>query len=139
MKLFHQDRRTPYLCVDVIFRDKQNNLVLVERRNYPYGTALPGWFVNYGEDPKDAAVREVKEETGAKITIKKLVWVYGDPQRDPRAHNVTIVYEGEYVSGVIKAGDDAKAITRMKCVKSELKKIKFCCDHGKIIQEYLAK
>lgn len=73
-------------------------MILVERENYPYGIALPGGFVNYGEDPKDAAVREVREETGARIKIKKLLGVYGDPKRDPRAHNVSIVYEGEYIS-----------------------------------------
>jgi hypothetical protein len=52
---------------------------------------------------------------------------------------VSIVYEGEYVFGAIRAGDDAKAVKRVKCVKSVLSKIKFCCDHGKIILDYLQK
>jgi len=143
MKLFHQDRRTPYLCVDVAFQDKQGNLILIERKNYPFGIALPWGFVEYGEDPKNAAVREVKEEVGAKIRIKRLIGVYGDPKRDPRAHNVSIVYEGEYISGAIKAGDDAKRVVRSKVEslksKEALKKIKFCCDHGQIIKDFLSK
>jgi len=39
---------------------------------------------------------------------------------------------------VIKAGDDAKAVKKVKCVKNELKKITFCCDHGKVIEDYLS-
>jgi len=50
---------------------------------------------------------------------------------------VSIVYEGAYVSGVFKAGDDAKAVKKVKNVKDELKKMNFCFDHKKIIEEYL--
>lgn len=136
-KFFRQEHWTPYLCVDVIFKDKTGQLVLIDRKNYPHGIALPWWFVQYGEDPKKAAIREVQEEVWVKISIKRLVGVYGDPKRDPRAHNVTIVYEGKYISGVFKAGSDAKAVKKIKCVKNELEKINFCFDHKKIISDYL--
>lgn len=136
-KTFERERKTPNLCTDVIFKDKEGNIILEERKNYPFGIALPGWFVIYGEDPKDAAVREIREETGAKIKIQRLIGVYGDPERDPRAHNVTVVYEWIYLWGKIKAEDDAKKIIRMKPQLWELKKYTFVCDHKKVLTDYL--
>jgi 8-oxo-dGTP diphosphatase len=121
----------------MIFKDKQWNIVLEERKNYPHGIALPGWFVNYGEDPKDAIVREIQEETWATVRVTKLIGVYGDPHRDPRAHNVTIVYEWTYISWTIKSWDDAKKIVKMKPNLQSLKKYSFVCDHKKILTDYL--
>ncbi|RLE95050.1 MAG: hypothetical protein DRN04_00925 [Thermoprotei archaeon] len=56
---------------------------------------MPGGFVEYGERVEDAALREVKEETGFKVKIKGLVGVYSDPGRDPRGHVVSIAYLAE--------------------------------------------
>jgi len=70
--------------------------------------ALPGGFVDQGEEPVHAAVRELKEEAGLEGTNPTLLMVMGDPQRDPRKHIVSIVYEitvSEEQTPV--AGDDA--------------------------------
>ena len=36
--------------------------------------------------------REIREELGLRVKIKKLIGVYSDPQRDPRYHTVSVVY-----------------------------------------------
>eukprot|EP01019_Chilodonella_uncinata_P000230 GABU01000322.1.p3 GENE.GABU01000322.1~~GABU01000322.1.p3 ORF type:complete len:144 (+),score=25.50 GABU01000322.1:40-432(+) len=57
--------------------------------------ALPGGFVEYNEDPQEGCLRELLEETGLIGKNPKLVNVFGDPQRDPRRHVVTIAYTVE--------------------------------------------
>ena len=127
-------RGSPALAVDgIILLDGQ--LVLVRRKNPPFkGTyALPGGFVEVGESVEDAVVRELFEETGLKGKIKRLVGVYSDPDRDPRGHTVSLVFELEYLSGKLRAGDDAAGVSKFDL--SKLPKLAF--DHEKIIRDFL--
>lgn len=60
--------------VTAIIRDADGRILLVEhafRRRYPW--ALPGGWMNRGESPEQALVREVHEETGLTITIDRIV------------------------------------------------------------------
>ena len=68
---------------------------------------LPGGFVERDEDPLDAVLRELKEETGLIGSNPELLMVMGDPQRDPRKHIVSIVYSVSVAEGEPAAGDDA--------------------------------
>lgn len=58
----------------VIF-DKNKRVLLVKRRDYPFWN-LPGGGVEKGENPDEAVIREVKEETGLAVRIKDLIGVY---------------------------------------------------------------
>jgi len=82
---------------------------LINRKNPPFGWALPGGFVEYGESMEHAAVREAKEETSLEINLKSQFHTYSDPRRDSRKHTITTVFiataQGEPV-----AADDAKEI-----------------------------
>lgn len=88
----------PRLTVDcVIFGlDESSRLkvLLIQRGHDPYkGTwALPGGFVDMEEPLVEAALRELKEETGVSDVFIEQLYTVGTPQRDPRGRVVTVVY-----------------------------------------------
>src|SRR3989344_4558107 len=96
------------VSVDMII-EKHGKILLVTRGHEPFKgkLAFPGGFVNYGEKVEDAAVREAKEETDLSISLKAILGVYSESNRDPRGHTITTVFVANVVSGEVKAGDDA--------------------------------
>jgi len=124
---------SPYLTVDGIILHK-NRIVLVKRKNPPFKNcyALPGGFVDYGETVENAIVREVKEEAGLETKIKNIFGVYSDPERDPRGHTVTIVYELNVIAGKMKSGSDAKDVKLFSL--NNLPELAF--DHKKILKDF---
>ena len=104
---------TPLLTVDIIVEliDRQERpIVLIERRNAPYGWALPGGFVDQGERVETAAMREAQEEISLEVRLTTLLGVYSHPSRDPRGHTVSVVFVAE-AQGQPRAADDAKSIS----------------------------
>ncbi len=99
---------SPSLAVDVVI-EVGDRIVLIERKNFPPGWALPGGFVDVGERAENAAVREALEETSLSVELRALLGVYSRPDRDPRGHTVAVVYVGRG-SGEPKAADDAKSV-----------------------------
>ncbi|MEO0269017.1 MAG: NUDIX hydrolase [candidate division WOR-3 bacterium] len=138
-RFFFPSLKTPFLTVDGIVEiyDENNNfkgIVLIERKNPPFGFALPGGFVEYGESPEKAILREIEEEIGVKAEIIRLFGVYGEPDRDPRFHTVTCVYILK-TKEKPKASSDAKRVYIFDFNNIPFDKIVF--DHGKIIRDYL--
>jgi dTDP-glucose pyrophosphorylase/ADP-ribose pyrophosphatase YjhB (NUDIX family) len=68
------------LTVGVIVRDLRGR-ILLERREDCGLWGLPGGRMNYGETAEQTAVREVREETGLRISVERLVGVYSNPAR----------------------------------------------------------
>lgn len=101
-----KEYRNPVPTVDIII-EIGNKIVLIERRHEPFGWAIPGGFVDYGECLEDAARREAKEETSLDVNLKFLLGVYSSPKRDPRRHTVSTVYVAT-AKGKPEAADDAK-------------------------------
>jgi len=99
--------RNPLPTVDIIIELAGGGVVLIERENPPYGWALPGGFVDYGESLETAAVREAEEETSLRVELIEQFYTYSDPRRDPRHHTITTVYVAT-AQGAPKAADDAK-------------------------------
>lgn len=126
---------TPLLAADAIIelKDKPGRpIVLIERKNPPYGWAIPGGFVDVGERLEVAAIREAKEEVTLDVQLKALLGMYSDPARDNRGHTVTAVYVAE-AEGEPKAADDAKnlAIFEMDNLPDEL-----AFDHAQVLEDY---
>ena len=98
--------RNPLPTVDIIIETAKACIVLIKRKNPPFGWALPGGFVDYGESLESAAIREAKEETSLAVEIRYQLGVYSDPERDPRHHTISVVFVAS-AEGEPAAADDA--------------------------------
>jgi 8-oxo-dGTP diphosphatase len=127
--------RNPLLTVDIIIRTKGRSVVLIERKNPPYGWALPGGFVDYGESLETAAWREAREETGLEVEDLEQLRVYSDPNRDPRHHTVTVVFCA-LGKGIPKAADDAR---QAKAFRIEELPANLAFDHARILADYFSR
>jgi 8-oxo-dGTP diphosphatase len=126
--------RNPLLTVDIIIEVPDGGFVLIERKNPPYGWALPGGFVDYGESLEAAALREAREETGLQLEGLRQFRAYSDPDRDPRHHTVTVVFAAHAV-GEPMAADDAK---NLGVFQPDRLPTPMAFDHAKIMADYLA-
>lgn len=122
----------PFITVDIII-EIDRGIVLIERSNPPFGWALPGGFVDYGETLENCAVREAKEETNLDIYDLEQLHTYSDPKRDPRFHTITTVFTAK-AKGKPKAGDDAQ---NLKVVALEdVEKLKLAFNHSDVLEDY---
>jgi 8-oxo-dGTP diphosphatase len=127
-----EKHRNPLPTVDAIIEMAGGGIVLIERKNTPYGWALPGGFVDYGESAEAAAIREAKEETCLDVQLVEQFYAYSDPSRDPRHHTISIVFIAA-ANGIPKAADDAKMV--WTCREAEIPS-PLVFDHGRILRDY---
>jgi 8-oxo-dGTP diphosphatase len=104
------------LTVDiVIFTIEQGALkvLLVKRGIEPFAGqyAIPGGFVLENESLDQAAMRELREETGVAEVYLEQLYSFGDPRRDPRGRVVTVAYYALISAehSQLRAGSDAAA------------------------------
>ncbi len=92
---------------------KNNKVLLVRRKNPPAAGlwAIPGGRLKWGETLQEAAKREIKEETGVRIEVGEIAWVFEVIDRDELAnvcfHYVIIDMHARYISGEPCADSDA--------------------------------
>lgn len=125
--------RNPVPTVDIII-EIGVSVVLIKRNNPPYGWALPGGFVDYGEALEQAAAREALEETGLVITDLQQFHTYSDPSRDARMHTISTVFTAQ-ADGLPVAGDDAGEAALF--TQDTLPELAF--DHALILADFFAK
>ena len=123
----------PYITVDVII-ELPKGIVVIERSNPPYGLALPGGFVDYGESLEEAVMREAKEETNLVLENLRQFHTYSDPNRDPRFHTISTVFVAQG-KGNPKFGDDAKGLKIIPY--NDLLTFDYAFDHKKAIGDYV--
>jgi mutator protein MutT len=93
----------PKVAVGVVV-ERDGRIVLGRRNHEPkFGCwSFPSGFVDAGEVPEDAAVREVEEETGLKVQLDRLLGVYARPGE----RVIFIAYAGHAVGGELVAGEE---------------------------------
>ena len=126
--------RNPTPTTDVVIYEPGRGVVLIRRANPPYGHALPGGFIDEGEQAEAAAVREMREETGLDVELTGLLGVYSRPERDPRQHTLSVVFTGRaYNPQALQAGDDA-AEARFCPLEALPDDMAF--DHARILEDF---
>lgn len=123
---------TPALTTDGVLLE-EGQVLLVRRGRPPWKGrwALPGGFVEIGEDCESAVARELREETGLRVRPVRLVGVYSDPRRDPRGHIVTVAYLVRSRGGRPKGGDDAAEARWFPLSRLPL----LAADHARILRD----
>jgi len=95
-RYFARDPQVVRLSVSaVVWRESGSREVLLMQRSDNGHWGLPGGYVDPGESVLQAAVREVREETGYRVAIGRLIGVYSDPTRQVVAYP-----DGEVVQAV---------------------------------------
>jgi len=127
----NMNMKSPSVTADIII-EIDGGIILIKRKNPPYGWAIPGGFVDYGETLEAAAAREAKEETGLDLENLRQFHTYSDPQRDPRGHTVTTVFVARG-RGKAQADDDA---ADLKIFRRENLPQDLAFDHKKVLEDY---
>lgn len=129
------------LAVDIAVVDSTSTVLLI-RRGGDVNTgklAFCGGFVDINETSKDAAIRELKEETNLELTSEDFIecseLVLDDVNRDPRGRVVSIVYivylNDRFSKYNLKAGDDATSLEFYSIHNDDVKN-ELAFDHHKI-------
>jgi|ABEF01.1.fsa_nt_gi ADP-ribose pyrophosphatase YjhB (NUDIX family) len=105
----NQTKQVPFVkagVAGVVLRGKE---ILMVRRKYGFNRGkwcIPCGNVEVGEDVRDAAVREVKEETGLDVEVDGIVNVLST-HHTPERSVVGVWFEAREKGGNLVAGDDA--------------------------------
>lgn len=126
---------TTTAIIEVFEHGQCLGIVLIERGKPPFGIALPGGKVEYGETVEAAVRREMLEEVHLELFDLKQFHVYSDPSRDFRHHSVEVTHTAKAYRRPV-AGDDAAKAFIVSLDKIPWDKLVF--DHAQILQDYLA-
>jgi 8-oxo-dGTP diphosphatase len=121
--------------------DGQTHLLVVRRGNPPFEGqwALPGGYLEVGEDLAVSAARELEEETGVRLDPSELrqLGAYGAPDRDPRGRTISVAHVVRLDSAsVAKGGDDAAEAAWVEVGKALDDGLAF--DHDQIVRDALS-
>ncbi|WP_324196372.1 NUDIX hydrolase [Nocardia farcinica] len=136
-------RHSVSLTVDLValtVRDGVLCALVIERGHAPYRGqwALPGGYLEPGEDLDAAAARELAEETGIAVECAHLeqLGTYGAPDRDPRGRVVTVAYLAFLPDAAVPvAGDDAAGAAWKPVAPLLDGSTPLAFDHGRILAD----
>ncbi|MCR4636394.1 MAG: NUDIX hydrolase [Butyrivibrio sp.] len=112
----------------------ESGRVLLQKRGDSNKWGFPGGAIELGETPEEAAIRELKEETGLDVTIESLIGIYTDsdmkyPNGD-NAQSIAIVYKLKALSGELIC--DNKETIDLKFFDVDKLPEMFCKQHEEV-------
>jgi 8-oxo-dGTP diphosphatase len=125
---------TTTAIIEVYEGDEFKGIVLIERGKAPFGKAIPGGKVEYGESVECAVRREMQEEVHLELYDLRQFHVYSDPSRDFRHHSVEVAHVAKAFAPPI-AGDDAAKALLVKLDEIPWDELAF--DHALVLRDYI--
>lgn len=98
----------PFGHVHVLVKDQERYLIL----ETPNGKAtLPGGFMRWSEDPREAGQRECEEETGMQVRVLEMLGCLSYPAKS-RWHvsTLTLIYRAEVTGGHLRGSVEGHPI-----------------------------
>jgi 8-oxo-dGTP diphosphatase len=92
------------LAVAVMVLNQENKVLLVKGRRR--GWEFPGGYVGKGEAIRDAAIREVKEESGIDIQLIRFCGIDQDTARS----TCIVLFEGTPIGGDLRISDESQEV-----------------------------
>jgi 8-oxo-dGTP diphosphatase len=133
-----QAHKPPILTTTAIIEIHEGSqfkgIVLIERGKAPFGKAIPGGKVEYGETVENAVRREMMEEVNLELNDLRQFHVYSDPTRDFRHHSVEVAHVAKAYQSPT-AGDDAAKAFVVKLEDIPWTELAF--DHALVLKDYL--
>ena len=97
-----------HLVVALVFIRQDDTILLVKQTTGEKFWSLPGGVVEMGESVEQAAVREVREETGLAVRIQRIVGLYSKPDEG----SLAVAFEATVIGGVLRPTVDEIAECR---------------------------
>ena len=136
MAFFESNYWHPSVATDIVLlslRQKKLSVLLVKRLDHENGWALPGGFLEKGENLDQCAQRELNEETGIQVPYMSHFANYSDPNRDSRQQVISVAYLAVHPSGKlrIRANSDVLDVNWFNAENLP----DLCFDHNKICSD----
>ncbi len=113
-----------------IIQDDKGRILISRRPDNGYYN-LPGGGIESHESPQAGLVREVKEETGLEVKIKRLIGLYSKTH----VHEIVFSFEAEVIGGTLELTDEADK--HLWLASEELDSINILTRHLERIQDFL--
>jgi len=103
------------VAVAVVVRDAFGRLLMIERTDNGLW-AIPGGAQDIGETTRQAAIREVREETGIEVDLTGIVGVYSDPRHviayddGEVRQEFSIVFSASPVGGQLSTSSESRRV-----------------------------